>query len=218
MVGPDAPAPRAKGRPTLNEAGQIDCAIREAAMQMLREHGEAATLNGVAKAAGLSRKSLYARYPTKTELFLAVIRDILTGAEALTFTHGPTFEESLHNYIMAALGSIVGPGAQAIQRLMMLNPDYIATLRIEVFTAMRTIFADPLRQLLQDAQTRGQIILDDEDLTVEGITKLIVVQDMGSDHAAARTGDPDWTGRQARFLTGFICRALQAQAGPPTPP
>ncbi|MET0365779.1 MAG: TetR/AcrR family transcriptional regulator [Sphingobium sp.] len=208
MADPDAPAPRTKGRPTLDQAEQIDHAIREAAMQVMRDQDEPATLNAVAKVAGLSRKSLYARYPTKAALFLAVIRDVLTAAEPLTFARGASFPESLHNYITAALDAIAGPGAQAIQRLMLLNPDYIATLRTEMPAAMRNIFAGPLRHLLQDAIAAGEIILTDEDLTVESIMKLIVVRDMDGIDSHLPADSRDWTARQANFLTGFICRGL----------
>ena len=52
---------RRKGRPKLEEAAQIERAIRDAAFKVLLEQGEAATLNAVAQAAGISRKSLYAR-------------------------------------------------------------------------------------------------------------------------------------------------------------
>lgn len=208
MVETDVPAPRAKGRPTLDQAEQIDRTIRSAAMEVLREQGEPATLNAVAKAAGLSRKSLYARYPTKAALFLAVIRDLLSAAEPLTFPRGASFADSLHNYVTSALDSIAGPGAQAIQRLMLLNPDYIATLRIEMTAAMRHIFADPLRRLLQEAAACGEILLVDEDLTVANIIKLIVVRDMDDGVEESDSERIKWTARQADFLTGFICRGL----------
>jgi AcrR family transcriptional regulator len=120
-----ASSARGKGRPKLTEAGEIDRAIREAALQVLLEHGEAATMNAVAVAAGISRKSLYARHPNKTELFLEAIRELLKPTGALVYDTSGTATERLKSYVEAALAVIVLPQSLTIQRLLTIDPAYI---------------------------------------------------------------------------------------------
>lgn len=203
---------RGKGRPRLGEVGEIDRTIREAAMQVMREHGEAATVNAVAVKAGLSRKTVYARYPTKSALFVAVIGDILDKAEPVAFQAAPTFEESLCNYVHAALQLIATSGAQAIQRLIIFNPEYMKTLRLQMRRAMETIFAVPLASLLQKAEEEGSIIVADRSFTVGAVLKLILLQETPLDGDRTRRDDEATMQREARLLTALICRGLLPRA------
>jgi AcrR family transcriptional regulator len=68
------PAKRGGGRPTAAEAARLDEAVREAALQQFLEHGyEGTSMDAIAAAAGTTKASLYARYPSKDEIFTAVL-------------------------------------------------------------------------------------------------------------------------------------------------
>ena len=70
----DAPA-RGRGRPRSAEAEQ---AILDAALRMLGTHGVAGTtIEGVAADAGVGKTTIYRRWPTKTDLILAAISNIV---------------------------------------------------------------------------------------------------------------------------------------------
>jgi AcrR family transcriptional regulator len=167
---------RGKGRPKLTEAAGIDRAIRDAALAVMAEHGEAATMQAVATKAGLSRKSLYARYPNKEELFLNAIRDLLKSVDGLKFDMTGSAEDRLLHYIQAALELLARPDSQAFQRLLTINPIYIAALRTEMLDASRKMFHEPLVRLLEDAKTDGEFAVTDVDATARIVIRLIFTE------------------------------------------
>jgi AcrR family transcriptional regulator len=199
---------RGKGRPKLTETAEIDRAIRDSALRVLLEHGEAATMNAVAVGAGLSRKSLYARYPNKTELFLVVIDELLQGAGALMYDKTGTAPERLRHYIEAALAAISRPQSQALQRLLTLDPGYVATLRSEMLDATRRTFFEPLRELLNEARVSGEFALEEVDSTARVVIRLIFTAhlNLGGDVEAWRTSpeSADYPG----FLTKLVTNGL----------
>lgn len=78
-VSKDDPAPKVRaGRPTAARAAKIEAEVRTAARKLFLEMGfEAASMDLVASAAGVSKGTLYSRYASKDALLLAVIEDLL---------------------------------------------------------------------------------------------------------------------------------------------
>lgn len=181
---PATPA-RQKGRPNLQEAAEIDRAIRDAALAMLLEHGEAATLNAVAQAAGLSRKTVYARYPGKNELFIAVIGDLMASSDGVEPPADGPFAQRLTTYLQSSLEMVGNPRARAIQRLLMLNPAYIRALRGEMIEASQRHFHAPLRQLLTAAVASGEIAAINVEVAMQMLVSAIFTHGMeaGGDSA-----------------------------------
>jgi AcrR family transcriptional regulator len=67
--------PRRSGRPTLVEAAQLDEHVRESALQLFLERGyEGTSMDAVARAAGTTKVSLYARFAGKEDVFLSVLQ------------------------------------------------------------------------------------------------------------------------------------------------
>ena len=210
---PDIIAPRAKGRPRLTEAADIDRAIREAAMQVLLEHGEAATLNAVAQAAGLSRKSLYARYSSKSALFIDVIRADMANARGIEFSTSGAIEDRLLSDIEAALAAIAKPSARAIQHLLNADPIYIAALRQEMLAATHTIFFKPLLALLHDASASNQLVAIQPDIAARMIVHLIFAEAMFV-HKDGQTLFPPTTPTQsARYIADLVLQGLLPRTG-----
>ena len=74
----DSAPPRGnrRGRPTAERAAAIDAMIVAAALELFLECGyEAATMEAIADRAGISKGTLYARYPSKEPLFRAVLQE-----------------------------------------------------------------------------------------------------------------------------------------------
>lgn len=199
---------RGKGRPKLTETAEIDRAIRDAALQVLLEHGEAATMNAVALTAGLSRKSLYARYPNKNELFLEVIGELLQGAGGLEYDRSGSAQERLHHYIEGALAAIARPQSKAIQRLLTMDPAYIAALKSDMLAATRRIFYEPLRALLEEGKRSGEMVVEEVDATARVVIRLIFTASMAKEpHAQDWLTSPE-PQEYAAFLTRLITRGL----------
>jgi TetR/AcrR family transcriptional regulator, mexJK operon transcriptional repressor len=208
-----APAGRGKGRPSVADSQQIERAIREAAIEALLQHGDAATMHAIARASGLSRKTVYARYPNKEALFLAVLRDLLADAHGVVFDQSGSAADRLHSYIRSALDVIATPAAKAIQRLLVMNPDYVLALDAEMRTATERHFGEPLRKLLREAARAGELGIPDVERTTEAIVTLILSQSHRPPSPDGREHDEAWRDQHARFLTALLCAGLLPRAG-----
>ncbi len=63
------------GRPTSEESRQLDETIKDAALELFLEAGyDGASMEAIARAAGITKRTLYARYREKSELFLDALR------------------------------------------------------------------------------------------------------------------------------------------------
>jgi TetR/AcrR family transcriptional regulator, mexJK operon transcriptional repressor len=71
-------AARGGGRPTLAEARRRQKRLIEIAGAMFMKLGfDGTSIDGVAEAAGVSKRTVYARYKDKNELFRAVLRELI---------------------------------------------------------------------------------------------------------------------------------------------
>src|ERR1700712_488823 len=198
---------RGKGRPNRTEVAKIDQALHDAAVQILLEQGEAATMNAVAVAAGLSRKTVYARYHNRTELFLDVIRRLLQGAAGLEYDTSGTAEQRLQHYIISALRVIAEPHSLAIQRLLTLDPTYIGALKADMLDGTRKIFFDPLLILLREANESGEFVIADVERTARALIRLIFAESAPQE---INSGPPTATDHSsyAAFLAGLFTQGL----------
>lgn len=205
-----ATAGRGKGRPSLAETADIDRAIRDAALRVLLEQGEAATMQAIATAAGLSRKSLYARYPNKEELFLTAMRDMLQAVWPLVYSPGENAETGLRNYIVAAL-SAISENSQVIQRLLTLDPGYVTVLRADILDATRKTFLEPLKDLFEAARRQGEFEIDDVEATAGVVIRLIFTENMMAKERGPGGLSATARADYAEFLTKLITRGILAR-------
>jgi len=116
-------APR-RGRPTAKQTAAIEKAIVDCARVMFIEQGyDAAAMETVATTIGISKGTLYARYPSKEALLTAVIEDSVKrwSADAAEHDHELTDEigqRLLHHGSIIA-GSMDNSEVQAFQRLLL---------------------------------------------------------------------------------------------------
>jgi TetR/AcrR family transcriptional regulator, mexJK operon transcriptional repressor len=199
---------RQKGRPKREQVAEIDLAIREAAINALLEHGEAATLNSVAAAAGLSRKSVYARYSSKSDLFQDVIRRLLEDGHAVEFNAIGSIEDRLRSYIRIALGLTSTREARAIHRLLNIDPSSITALKSDMQNATQKHFFVPLRKLLLDAQSTGELVMDDIDRATRAIVALIFAESMAPDRDIQSQPIPEMQDSYAQFVTTMVLKGL----------
>jgi AcrR family transcriptional regulator len=74
----EAEAPRRGGRPSRERAARIALDIVEVATEAFFGEGYGATsIETVARRAGISKRTLYSRFPDKAALFIAVVRHVL---------------------------------------------------------------------------------------------------------------------------------------------
>jgi AcrR family transcriptional regulator len=143
---------RAPGRPRSREA---DAAILAAALELLIERGaEATSIEQVARRAGVTRATVYRRFPDKTRLLIATI-------EAAYGDPPPTPEIRDVEHLLAGWASVLGNPRQRrlLRRLYGAIEDYP-----ELAHAYQRLFGQQRdqarRTTLEQARDRGQFPAD----------------------------------------------------------
>lgn len=138
MSADDQAAPGAvrakRGRPSKAQAEAIDQAILEAARACFLATGfEGATMEAVADQAGVTKVTLYARYPDKSRLLRAVLEERLKvwslNASQVRWVQGDTLEARLKHYASSMLHWGRLEDVRAFDRLLQSNfrtPDPVA--------------------------------------------------------------------------------------------
>jgi TetR/AcrR family transcriptional regulator, mexJK operon transcriptional repressor len=121
-----APRGRARrhrgGRPTLAEARRRQQQLLEVAGAMFMRQGFAGTsIDAVADAAGMSKRTVYARYADKNELFGAVLRELIERCVVpiTRFQSGKlTLEPTLAEIGRHVLTNVLAPSAVSLHRII----------------------------------------------------------------------------------------------------
>lgn len=136
-----APQPPLRpGRPTLARSEAINADILNAARDHFLSLGfDATPMEAVAAAAGISKGTLYSRYPTKEALLQAVVADRLEawGAEAGA-RQGPMpsdFKQRLNYTARSVLESLASEEIHAFQRVLTTTADAGGELARALFDA-----------------------------------------------------------------------------------
>lgn len=119
----DKPTTRMRGRPTAQRAAALDDLLIETALQEFIAHGYgAASLSRIVRKASISKTTLYTRYPSKQELFRAVIRAQVdqAGAEAAlrSIRDSENIREGLKSFASAMLSHSLGGRPLEVNRLI----------------------------------------------------------------------------------------------------
>lgn len=110
-----------RGRPPASEVESRNAELLNAATEVFLEEGfSGAKMNVIAKRAGASMETLYARYPTKNELFAALIERKSSGLlDVIGPMHGDRSpREALTSYAEELVGMMTMPDTQKLHRLV----------------------------------------------------------------------------------------------------
>lgn len=81
---------RPRGRPKLDDVAQIDALLLDVALREFLAEGYGGTsLTKIVKIAGISKTTLYTRYPSKADLFAAICRRQIERFSAVTALRSP---------------------------------------------------------------------------------------------------------------------------------
>jgi AcrR family transcriptional regulator len=112
---------RKPGRPRSGEAGQLSEIVIETALAMFRQRGfETTTIGAVAEACGMSKHTLYRRFPTKEALFAAAVareRETIMAKLAVIDVGGLDTMSALHETCAALFEIAVSPGSTDLYRM-----------------------------------------------------------------------------------------------------
>ncbi len=121
--------------------GQIDArkhqAILSAAFEVLAERGFGASIEEVARRAGVSKQTIYNHYHSKTEL-VRIIVERRRSAVTATLDEAPSdqaTEVTLAQYATKILDSMLSPGAQQLMRMAITSSTDMPDLARAIYEA-----------------------------------------------------------------------------------
>ncbi len=167
-----------RGRPTQAEAKALDQTVREAAVATFLEFGYAgATMESIAQAAGITKRSLYARYADKRAVFVDVIPWALaryTGDEPVEQLHDEDLETALLALGRASLTRATHPQNVRLKRIAfneaaLFFPEFNVSAESMMWAGRQRAVTELLRQ----HQELGNIDVGDVELAAEHFLALV---------------------------------------------
>lgn len=136
-----------RGRPDAKQAAAIDQAILTAARRHFLEGGyDAAAMENIAAEAGVSKATLYVRYPTKGDLFRSVIQERVEQWAQLSAQDenatGHSLRERLLYYGLLIARTLPIPEVHAFQRLLIATRERFPELSLAMYESGSRPIAD----------------------------------------------------------------------------
>ena len=160
------------GRPTSTEAARLTERLRRAAVETFLEYGYDGTkMETVAQAAGITKTTLYSRYPDKRALFIAVSAWALTRLERDEQAASEPLPDDLAGALTvtarAILARSVDPDIARLNRMAIAEsarfPEFAASSQAVTWTPRIRVIMDLLRR----HQSAGAIAVEDIELAAE---------------------------------------------------
>lgn len=173
------PPPRARiGRPSQAEAARLDEQLRRAAFEMFLERGfDGTTMEAVAQAAGVTKRTLYARYGDKRTLFAAVVPWAMSrhGDETGTIPEvaGEDLATALTEIGRSALVRATDPDMVRISRMAMAESERFPEFARSAETLTWSPRMRAVMDLLRRHADEGAIEVDDVETAAEQFLALV---------------------------------------------
>jgi AcrR family transcriptional regulator len=206
-----------RGRPTRDQAVVLEGRVRDAALDLFLEHGfDGTTMDAVAEAAGVTKRTLYAKYADKQALFTAVVVPALASMAWSGDVELPDdlpLKEALRRVAWNVVVNLLDPRAVKLRRLAMSEASRLPVHGSPSGTAAYEGGKRALVDVLEAHVARGEILTPDIELTADqflAVTAgLMVNVDFGLDYEEAylrRYVDE----AVSVFVTALTARAIAA--------
>jgi TetR/AcrR family transcriptional repressor of mexJK operon len=167
-----------RGRPTRAEAKQLDQAVREAAVATFVELGYAdASMEAIARAAGITRRSLYARYPDKRAIFADVIPWAMTkfddDGESIEAIIGDDPEATLLTVARACVARAVRPENVRLKRMALSEAASFPEFNVSSESMMWAGRQRVVTEVLRHYEEQGRLNVGDVELAAEHFLALV---------------------------------------------
>ena len=166
---------RSAGRPTRQQAARLDEQVRLAAVQAFIARGfDGVTMEEVARAAGIGKPALYARYADKRELFTTVIPwalQNLNWLDPLEKTQGHDLEAALHALAEAAQQRAIDPETVGLIRMVMAEAPRFSEIALTSDELMRAPLITSVIEVL--AAHAAELAVDDLQTAAEQFIGLV---------------------------------------------
>ncbi|WP_196221864.1 TetR/AcrR family transcriptional regulator [Sphingobium sp. CAP-1] len=158
-----------RGRPDARQMVAIDRAILSTAQRLFLEEGyDATAMETIAGAAGVSKATLYARHPTKSDLFRAVVQDRVKQWGQMSNGHdrieGQTLRERLLDHGILIARTLTNPEVHAFQRLLISTRERFPELSLVMYESGSRPITDRIARDIADATAQEGRPARDPDL------------------------------------------------------
>jgi TetR/AcrR family transcriptional regulator, mexJK operon transcriptional repressor len=166
-----------RGRPTQEEARKLDLAVREAAVATFVEMGYAgASMEAIARAAGITKRSLYARYADKRAVFVDVIPWALaryTDDPLAADIGDEDVETALVTLGRASLERATHPQNVRLKRIAFNEAALFPEFKVSAESMMWAGRTRAVSEVLRHYADRGDIEVDDLELAAEHFLAMV---------------------------------------------
>jgi AcrR family transcriptional regulator len=208
------PRLRRVGRPKFDDVRVIREDILAAARRLFFEHGIAETgMEAIAKAAGVTKQTLYARFPNKGELREAVMDEIMRQWRE---HQGPlldsfgTLEETLYQHSIRTLETATREGSALLAQFLNKESRFQPSLTKEILGSIRARGIQDIQTIL-DAFPVHEADSVSRECAAEFYFMILVgkINDMNTLHGEADMNElASWARTAVRlFLGGYIGRS-----------
>jgi AcrR family transcriptional regulator len=171
---------RGRGRPQARSDEETRTIIYEAARREFAAHGYATTnMESVARAAGVSTKTLYRLVPNKAALFEAMISERIerfASVVRLRACEGKDIETGLRNALMVCGELILDAEVIAMQQMILSDSDKFPDIAETFFHKAITPTQDTLASWLRTQAKRGLVVIDDADAAAGMLLGMLAFQ------------------------------------------
>jgi AcrR family transcriptional regulator len=175
-----------RGRPTQAEAKKLQQKLRNAAVATFVKHGyDGTSMDAIAKAAGITRRTLYARYPDKRAVFLDVIPWALTRTaerETTQDVDDVDLRTALVAVGRAGLARAIDPDIVRLKRIAMTESARFPEFAVSAHSMTWSPRHRQVMELLRRHHEAGTIEVDDPELTAGHFIAVV-------EHLPARLAD-----------------------------
>ncbi len=165
------------GRPPADQAESRKAALLDAATDVFLEAGFSATkMTTIAKKAGASMETLYARYPNKFQLFAALIERKASSLREVIASLDPEREprEELMRYGIELVSMIAMPETQKLHRIVIAGSIDSPELGYMFWEAGPGRGLKIIRAYLHEQKLRGPLKVDDPDRAASMLVGMLV--------------------------------------------
>lgn len=166
------------GRPTQAEAAELEARLRDAAIDVFLEHGFARTsMDAVARAAGITRPTLYARYPDKRTLFAAVVTWVLARQEwdaPMVEMERADLPAGLTTIARSMLARALDPDTVRLKLVVEHESAHFPKLALSTHQRTWSPYRRAVEELLTHHAEAGTVVVDDLESAAELFLAMVV--------------------------------------------
>jgi TetR/AcrR family transcriptional regulator, mexJK operon transcriptional repressor len=170
---------RRPGRPTQAEAKRLDEQLREVAVAVFLEHGyDGASMEAIARAAGITKQTLYSRYADKRAIFIDVIPWAMSryeNPEPVGDSDEDDLAAALTTIARDAVARATDPALVRLQRIAMNESARFPEFSRSGETMTWSPRLRAVMELLRRHKAAGTIEVDDIELAAEHFLTLAQV-------------------------------------------